>query len=77
MKNGQLTGYSVKANRPGVDISRFGFTKGDVVTAIGGTDITRGRPDFLALFENAAQSGGTQVTVLRNGQVKTITLGTP
>jgi len=77
MKNGQLTGYSVKANRAGVDLSPFGFSKGDIVTAIGGTDITRGRPDFLALFENAAQSSNTEVTVLRNGQVKTIKLGTP
>jgi len=77
MKNGQLTGYSVRANRAGVDLSQYGFSKGDVVTAIGGTDITRGRPDFLALFENAAQSGGTDVTVLRNGKVKIIKLGTP
>lgn len=77
MKNGQLTGYSVKANRPGVDLTPFGFSKGDIVTAIGGTDITLGRPDFLALFEQAAQSGGTEVTVLRNGQIKTIKLGTP
>lgn len=77
MKNGQLTGYSVKPNRPGVDLSRFGFAKGDIVTAIGGTDITRGRPDFLALFEQASQGGGTEVTVLRNGQTRTIKLGTP
>jgi len=45
MKDGQLKGYSVKANRPGVDLSPYGFSKGDVITAIGGTDITRGRPD--------------------------------
>lgn len=77
MKNGQLTGYSVKANRPGVNLTQFGFAKGDIVTAIGGSDITRGRPDFLALFEKAAQSGGTELTVLRNGQIKTIKLGTP
>ena len=77
MKDGQLTGYSVKANRPGVDLKPFGFAKGDIVTQIGGTDITRGRPDFLALFEKAAQSGGTEVTVLRNGQVRIIKLGTP
>lgn len=77
MKNGQLIGYSVKANRPGVDLTSFGFSKGDIVTAIGGADITRGRPDFLALFEQAAQSGATEVTVLRNGQIKTIKLGTP
>ena len=77
MKDGQLTGYSVKANRPGVALSKFGFSKGDIVTSIGGTDITLGRPDFLALFEQAANNGGTNVTVLRNGQIKTITLGTP
>ena len=77
MKNGQLTGYSVKANRPGVDLTPYGFSKGDIVTAIGGTDITRGRPDFLNLFEQAANSGGTEVTVLRNGQTRTIKLGTP
>jgi general secretion pathway protein C len=77
MKDGQLTGYSVKANRPGVDLKPFGFAKGDIVTKIGGTDITRGRPDFLALFEKANQSGGTEITVLRNGQMRTIKLGTP
>lgn len=77
MKDGRMTGYSVKANRPGVNLTTFGFSKGDVITTIGGTDITRGRPDFLALFESAAQNGGTDVTVLRNGQIKTIKLGTP
>lgn len=77
MKDGHLTGYSVKANRPGVDLSKFGFSKGDIVTSIGGTDITIGRPDFLALFEQAEKNGGLDVTVLRNGQIKTIRLGTP
>jgi len=77
MKNGQLQGYSVKPNRPGINLSPYGFSKGDVITAIGGTDITRGRPDFLALFDKAAQNGGTEVTVLRNGQTRTIKLGTP
>lgn len=77
MKDGHLTGYSVKANRPGVDLSPFGFSKGDIVTAIGGNDITIGRPDFMALFEQAEQDGGIEVTVLRNGQIKTIKLGTP
>ena len=77
MKDGFLTGYSVKANRPGVNLSQFGFSKGDIVTAIGGTDITLGRPDFLALFEQAEKNGGLDVTVLRNGQIKTIRLGTP
>lgn len=77
MKDGHLIGYSVKANRPGVDLTPFGFSKGDIVTAIGGTDITLGRPDFFALFEQAEKNGGVDVTVLRNGQVKTIRLGTP
>lgn len=77
MKNGQLAGYSVKANRPGVSLAPFGFSKGDIVTAIGDTDITRGRPDFIALLQDAAKNGGAEVTVLRNGQVKTIKLGTP
>jgi len=77
MKDGRLTGYSVKPNRPGVNLAPLGFSKGDIITAIGDTDITRGRPDFIALFEKAAQSGGTEVTVLRNGQVKIIKLGTP
>ena len=77
MKDGRMIGYSVKPNRPGVSLKPFGFAKGDVVTAIGSTDITRGRPDFIRLFENAALSGGTEVTVLRNGQIKIIKLGTP
>jgi len=77
MKDGYLTGYSVKANRPGIDLTPFGFSKGDVITNIGGADLTIGRPDFMALFEQAEKSGGIDVTVLRNGQIKTIKLGTP
>ena len=77
MKDGDMKGYSVKANQPSVNLSSYGFAKGDIVTAIGSTDITRGRPDFLALFETAAQSGGIEVTVLRNGQTRTLKLGTP
>lgn len=77
MKDGYLTGYSVKPNRPGVDLTPLGFSKGDVITAIGGTDITLGRPDFLALFEQAEKNGGIDVTVLRNGQIRTLTLGSP
>ena len=77
MKDGHLTGYSVKANRPGLDLTPLGFSKGDVITNIGGTDITIGRPDFMALFEQAEKNGGIDVTVLRNGQIKTIKLGTP
>lgn len=77
MKDGYLTGYSVKPNRPGLDLTPLGFSKGDVITAIGGTDITLGRPDFLALFEQAEKNGGIDVTVLRNGQIRTITLGSP
>lgn len=77
MKDGYLTGYSVKANRPGVDLTPLGFSKGDVITNIGGTDITIGRPDFMALFEQAEKNGGIDITVLRNGQIRTIKLGTP
>ena len=77
MKDGRLTGYSVKPNRPGINLTPYGFAKGDVVTAIGGTDLTIGRPDFLALFEQAKQKGGVDMTVLRNGQIQTIKLGTP
>ena len=77
MKDGHLTGYSVKANRPGIDLTSFGFSKGDIITNIGGNDITIGRPDLIALFEQAEKDGGMDVTVLRNGQIKTITLRTP
>lgn len=77
MKDGYLTGYSVRASRPGVDLTPLGFSKGDVITNIGGTDITIGRPDFMALFEQAEKNGGIDITVLRNGQIRTIKLGTP
>ena len=77
MKDGHLTGYSVKPNRPGIDLTPLGFSKGDIITNIGGTDLTIGRPDFMALFEQAEKNGGVDITVLRNGQIKTIKLGTP
>jgi len=77
MKDGHLTGYSVRANRPGVDLISLGFSKGDIITNVGGTDLTIGRPDFMALFEQADKNGGIDITVLRNGQIKTIRLGTP
>lgn len=75
MKNGRLEGYKVKSNRPDVDLSKFGLKKGDIVTQVDNKDITQGRIDFLKLFQEAAQKGQVEVTVLRNGQSQKIQLG--
>ena len=76
-KDGQLIGFTVRSNRPGLNLSQFGLQKGDIVTKIGSTDITQGRPDFLSLFQQAAETGRAEVTVIRNGQPEIIKLGAP
>lgn len=75
VKNGQLQGYKVKSNRPGLDIGQFGLKRGDVVTKFDGKDITQGNIDLLKLFQEASQKGQVDLTVLRNGQTRTIQLG--
>ncbi len=75
MKNGRLEGYKVKSNRPNLDITKFGFEKGDIITQISGTNITKGRIDFLTLMQEAAERGQVELTVLRNGQTQKIRLG--
>lgn len=75
MKNGRLEGYKVKSNSPEIDITQFGFVKGDIVTQIDGNNITKGRMDFLKLFQEASERGQVEVAVLRNGQNLKIKLG--
>jgi len=75
MKNGSLQGYTVRANRTDISLSDYGFEKDDIITSIGSTDITRGRPDFVALLSSAVKSGGVDMTVVRNDQQQIIRLG--
>lgn len=75
MKNGRLEGYKVRSNRPDIDISKFGFEKGDIITQVGGKNLTKGRIDFLTLMQQAAERGQVDITVLRNGQSQKIRLG--
>ena len=75
VKNGQLQGYKVKSNRPGLNVSQFGLKRGDVVTEVDGKDITQGNTDLLKLFQESSQKGHVDLTVLRNGQTRTIQLG--
>jgi type II secretory pathway component PulC len=58
-----------------VDLSEYGFEEYDIVTRIGSTDITQGRPDFLALLAQAQSQGGVDLVVLRNGQEQKIRVG--
>ena len=75
VKNGQLQGYKVKSNKPGLNIAQFGLKRGDVVTKFDGKDVTQGNIDLLQLFQEASQKGQVDLTVLRNGQTRTIQLG--
>lgn len=75
VKNGQLEGFKVKSNRPDLDISKFGFKKGDIITQVSGKNLTNGRLDFLKLFQEASQQGNVEITVLRNGQSQKIQVG--
>lgn len=76
MKNGKLQGYKVKSKRPGIDLTKFGFERGDIVTVFDGQDITKGNTNLLKLFQSASQKGQVDLTVLRNGQTRTIQLET-
>ena len=77
VKDGQLVGYTVRSKNSGLDLSQFGLNKGDIVTEISGTVLSQGNPDFLALFQEAAEKGRADITVIRDGQPQIITLGAP
>lgn len=75
LKDGKLQGFSINPKKAGVDLSVLGLRKGDIVTQIGGKDITSNRVDFMSLFQESARKENIDVTVLRNGQSRKIRLG--
>ncbi|MBT4995797.1 MAG: hypothetical protein HOM88_04935 [Hellea sp.] len=72
---GKLRGYSIKQNQPNMDLTKFGFLKEDIITAIDGVDITSGSPNFVKLFEQSRKSGNVVMTIIRNGKTKKIKIG--
>ena len=72
---GKLRGYSIKQNQPNMDLTKLGFLKEDIITAIDGVDITSGSPNFIKLFEQSRKSGNVVMTIIRNGKTKKIKIG--
>ena len=72
---GKLRGYSIKQNQPNMDLTKLGFLKEDIITAIDGVDITFGSPNFVKLFEQSRKSGNVVMTIIRNGKTKKIKIG--
>jgi len=72
---GKLRGYSIKQNQPNMDLTKLGFLKKDIITAIDGVDITSGSPNFVKLFEQSRKSGNVVMTIIRNGKTKKIKIG--
>jgi len=72
---GKLRGYSIKQNQPNMDLTKLGFLKEDIITAIDGVDITSGSPNFVKLFEQSRKSGNVVMTIIRNGKTKKIKIG--
>lgn len=72
LKDGRITGYRIRPRLPAANLAQYQLQKGDIITAIGGQNITTGRPDFGPLLRSAQRKGRLDFTVLRNGQVMTI-----
>ncbi len=71
---GFITGYRISARLPTADLSRFQLENGDIITAIGGEDITKGRPEFGRLFQKANIAGRLDLDVLRGGRAMNISI---
>lgn len=68
-----LLGYRVASR--GADLSTFGFADGDIITRVNGRDLTSGRLDRRALFQDLQQNPSAVFVVLRDGAPVTVRVG--
>lgn len=75
VKKGRLQGFRISARNPSVDLSAFGLQDGDIITKVGGTDLTSGQPDIASLATSLRRKSSTEVTLLRGGRSLTLKVG--
>ncbi len=74
--NNKTIGYKV-ASAPGIDLHRFGFRNGDVLTKIGGTDLTSPGIDLKKTVIDAMVGGNPTAQIMRRGRRMTIRVKMP
>ena len=71
-ENGRIIGYRITQRTATADLSQYQLQSGDIITAIGGTDITQGRPDFGPLLQEVQRRGMLELTFIRGGQIQNV-----
>lgn len=73
----ERVGVSVKPRSAGVDLSDFGLQDGDIITSLAGVSLTSGFPDMADLRRRIRPGQPVRLTLLREGQPMTLTIGAP
>lgn len=74
--NNRLIGYRIKS-APGVDLKAMGFRNGDVLTKIGGQDLTSPGIDLKKSIMDAVVGGNATAQIMRRGRKITIRVKMP
>jgi len=74
--NNRVVGYKIKS-ASGLDLRKIGFRDGDVITKIGGKDLTAQGTDLKSTIIEAAMSGRTTAQITRKGRKMTIRVKLP
>lgn len=76
-KSGRIKGFEIGSKSESLKLETFGLRDGDIITAIGGQDLTQGRPEVRALIAQLTASNSVQLNVLRGKTNLVIDLGRP
>lgn len=75
IENGQRQGLRISSRNPSVSLTEFGLQDGDIITHVGGRDLTKGQPNVSAIMTTLQQSSSAELKLVRNGRPLTVKVG--
>lgn len=72
MTDGVRQGFRVSSRFGAGKLSRYGLQDGDILLSLGGTDLTRGQPDWRAISENLSGAREINAKINRGGNIMNV-----
>lgn len=69
-------GYQVNPRFGGAKLGKYGLERGDILLSMGGTDLTRGQPNWRNIADNISRTGEISAKINRGGKVMTVKVKT-
>jgi|GEM_PF-886381 len=76
-KSGSVKGFEVTSTSDKINLEAFGLRSGDIITSIGGQDLTKGRPEIGAIISQLSASNSVRLNVLRGETNLVLNVGRP